>query len=227
MTLFFDLDDTLFDHLHAERMGARDFLHEHRHLFPWFPDEFAARWHRLSEHHFDRHARGEITHAEQRRDRWQGIWAEAGLRLPDADVPAVSLRFLAHYERHWRAFPDVAPCLETLAGRPLGMISNGLVTQQRDKLERLGLLERFTPLVISEEVGVTKPHPRIFHEACRRAGKAPADCLYVGDKWATDALAARDAGLKAVWLNRLGEDRPSEGVSVIRTLSELPELVRI
>ena len=81
---------------------------------------------------------------------------------------------------------------------PLGMISNGLVGQQRDKLARLGLLSRFDPLVISEEAGVTKPHARIFLEACRRAGKAPSDCLYVGDKRETDALAARDAGLRAV-----------------------------
>ena len=113
MFVFFDIDDTLFDHRHANREQARALWVRNRGLFPWDEEAFLALWHELLEHHFDRHARGELTH-----------------------------------------------------------------------------------------------------------------CVYVGDKLAVDARGACSAGWRGIWLDRSAEDQSCEGVERIRSLSELPDLLR-
>ena len=49
----------------------------------------------------------------------------------------------------------------------------------------------------------TKPDPRIFLEAVRRAGAAASDSLYVGDQYEIDVLGARRAGLKGCCLTAM------------------------
>lgn len=75
------------------------------------------------------------------------------------------------------------------------------------------------------DIGIEKPDPRIFLEAARRAGRAPEECVYVGDRLETDALAAGRAGMTGVWLDRAGRERAPEGVAAIRGLGEPSRLV--
>ena len=44
------------------------------------------------------------------------------------------------------------------------------------------LSDRVEIIIISEEVGFSKPRPQIFRHACNAAGKNPSDCVYVCDK---------------------------------------------
>ncbi len=54
----------------------------------------------------------------------------------------------------------------------------------------------------SSEVGAAKPDPRIFHHACDGLGLEKEEVAYVGDRRETDAIAATDAGLRGIWLDR-------------------------
>ncbi len=67
----------------------------------------------------------------------------------------------------------------------------------------------------------------IFHTACARLGFPPAEVAHVGDRLDLDAIAARDAGLAGVWLNRTGpvDGTLPGGVSMITGLDLLPELL--
>ena len=98
--------------------------------------------------------------------------------------------------------------------------------QQSQKLDYLQIRDRFSTIVISEAIGVSKPDPRIFLEACRLAQKQPEDCVYVGDRLDTDAQASCSVGMRGVWINRLGAgDSIPADVDVIGTLADLPALV--
>jgi hypothetical protein len=46
-------------------------------------------------------------------------------------------------------FPDVSPCLDRLSSCTLGIISNGQVEQQRQKLTQTGFANRFERIAIS------------------------------------------------------------------------------
>ena len=80
-------------------------------------------------------------------------------------------------------------------------------------------------MVISEDIGVAKPHPGIFEAACEAVGASPSACVLVGDRLELDALGARDAGLTGVWLDRRGTGGAPASVPTIPRLSELPALV--
>ncbi|MCD4621713.1 pyrimidine 5'-nucleotidase, partial [Proteus mirabilis] len=69
----------------------------------------------------------------------------------------------------------------------IGIITNGFTSLQQIRLERTGLRDYFDLLVISEEVGVAKPDPKIFDYALAQAGNPDRDrVLMVGDTAASD-----------------------------------------
>ena len=82
-------------------------------------------------------------------------------------------------------------------------------------------------LVTSEELGVEKPDPRLFALCAEKAGVPPKVCAFVGDSLEKDALAARWAGMAGAWYCPKGSEPAPEGVPVVRSLGELPELLPI
>jgi HAD superfamily hydrolase (TIGR01549 family) len=125
-------------------------------------------------------------------------------------------------------FDDVLPALEVLrASHRLALISNGLRRDQRLKLDRLGLNDYFDVCVISEEIGVTKPDPRIFAHALEALGVDAGAALHAGDNPHHDVAGARDHGMRAVWVNRRGGcfDGPGDADAEVSHLGELVQLL--
>lgn len=228
--VFLDVDGTMVAYDHAQRAGVAAFLDEHRDTFDVTIDEFLPRWQAVADRHVRRYLDGEITWAQQRCFRLQDLFADAGVELSDERASALYETYLHHHRAAWRLFDDVLGCLgelEHVAALRLGVISNGDGRQQRRKLRALGVVDRFSPVVISGEVGPAKPDRRIFAEACRLAGLPPSRCAYVGDRLDHDARAARAAGLQGIWLDRTGQDEPQPAdVPTIHTLADLPALIR-
>ena len=71
-------------------------------------------------------------------------------------------------------------------------------------------------------MGFEKPDPRIFKEACRRAGVRPAEALMVGDDWAVDVVGGRRAGMQAAFLGLPPRGRRLGAVLRLRRIDELP-----
>jgi putative hydrolase of the HAD superfamily len=226
--VLFDLDGTLMDHDAARSAGLR------AHLGDWLPDleadELAPlelEWQRLEALHYDEYARGECTFTEQRRRRVRGIREALG-REPSEELQADAwfARYLRHYRAAWRAFDDALPALSALErAHPsiaLGVVTNGEDEPQRAKLAAIGLGERFPVIVASGAAGVAKPEAEIFELACERLEVEPAQAAHVGDRLDLDAEGAAAAGLRGVWLDRLGAVSCPTHVERISTLNELP-----
>lgn len=127
---------------------------------------------------------------------------------------------------HFRLYEDVAPVLRELASRGLkiGLISNShrsLESFQRH-FELDGLI---AGAVSSSEHGYMKPHPSIFRAAMTLLGVEPGQSIMVGDSLAHDIAGARAAGMRGVLVHRSPDPLPDTDVPVIRTLTELPELL--
>ena len=161
-------------------------------------------------------------------ERWRRILALAsGRRVPTETADRfVALR--APGEDHpVSLYSDVRRCLDQLRSerRRLGVVSNSVSEARvRRLLERVGILGYFEPVVSSGTEGVAKPDPEIFRRALSKLSVEPPEALYVGNLVRTDVLAARRAGLHAVWLHRdgtgLGDDPPE-----ITSLLEVPLVV--
>jgi putative hydrolase of the HAD superfamily len=220
MLILFDIDETLVDHYSAFDAGTRALYASGAFDMPHA--EFAARWSAAHRRSFDRYLRGELSYEQQRRER---VRDALGAPLGDAEADRLFDVYLTVYEASWRLFDDALACLDALAAHRLGVVSNGQSRQQRAKLARLGVADRFEHVVISEECAWAKPAPQIFLHACAAAGESPATALHVGDSYELDASAARQAGLAGVWLDRHGAATAAHMPPSIATLAELPGLV--
>ncbi len=137
----------------------------------------------------------------------------------------------------WKLYPDTLSTLAALrdAGYRLGCISNindGHI--MRSVIAREGLRDWLSPLYLSEEVGLRKPHPRLFHMVLEDWELPPQQAAMVGDNHKTDIQGALNAGLRAIWINRSVDHpwRRAEGIdasvapdATIRQLAELPGLL--
>ncbi|HIJ17239.1 MAG TPA: HAD-IA family hydrolase [Thermoplasmata archaeon] len=104
---------------------------------------------------------------------------------------------------NWVPFPDATPALEAVRRKGLrtGMVSNATELARR-VLRNLDMEKHFDFIVISDEVGVRKPHPKIFGIALELAGTVPSRTVFLGDKPATDIVGATRAGLRGVLVDR-------------------------
>jgi FMN phosphatase YigB (HAD superfamily) len=81
-------------------------------------------------------------------------------------------------------------------------------------------------MVISEELGVSKPRPGIFYEALRPLGVSPKDALMIGDGANSDIRGANNAGIDACWLNPSGAALP-EGVQAEYIIRDIQDCIKI
>ena len=229
--ILFDIDDTLVDTRGA--FGAALATIARRYLPNVTPDQDAdlvTFWRADVNDHFGRYTRGEIGQVEQRMARANELHEKfGGPVLDDEGFAAWDEVFDGGFRAAWSAHDDVDEVLERLvtAGLHVGVLTNAAVAYQADKLERTGLADRVPLLVGLDTLGFGKPDPRVFHHACRLLGTQPGDTFFVGDRLDHDAVGARDAGLRAVWLDRSGgaaNDVPA-GVTRVTSLAELEAVV--
>jgi putative hydrolase of the HAD superfamily len=106
----------------------------------------------------------------------------------------------------------------------VAVLSNGDQGQQEKKVSRTGLGAYIDVVPTSDQLGGAKPDPRVFELACGRLGVPTRAAVYVGDRLEIDVATATAAGLRGVWLNRMGSQAPP-GVEAIRDLAALPSLL--
>ncbi|MEO8136984.1 MAG: haloacid dehalogenase type II [Betaproteobacteria bacterium] len=122
-------------------------------------------------------------------------------------------------------FPEVADTLQALkqAGYTTAILSNG-TPSMLDAAVRNARIDHLLDAVISvEEVGVYKPHPKVYQRAVDRLGLVPTGISFQSSN-AWDAYAASAFGMRVVWCNRYGqrpERLPGSPDAVISSLSEL------
>ena len=121
---------------------------------------------------------------------------------------------------------DTIPTLRTLRNEyRIALVSNfDHPPYVRDLLARMGLTHLFDAIVISGELRIDKPDPRIFGTALRNVDVAADAAIFVGDSIRADIEGARSAGCRPILIDR--RDRYPEYPGLcIATLAELPPLV--
>ncbi len=126
-------------------------------------------------------------------------------------------------------FPEVAAVLrQTRAkGFTTAILSNGTPEMLAAAVGNAALGDLLDLVLSVEEVGVYKPHPKVYQLACDRLGVAANAIAFVSSNgW--DAHAAGAFGMRTVWCNRYNQRRerlPGIPDREIRSLSELPQLL--
>lgn len=147
--------------------------------------------------------------AEQLQTRRFALWSE---RL-SISTKELNKQFLDAMADICKTLPGAIELVEHLHESKInmGIITNGFAQLQKIRLERTGLLPYFSPVVISELVGVAKPHPKIFEHALEHMDSPDKNqVLMVGDTLESDILGGNNFGFDTCWLNHHDKIHPEE-----------------
>jgi len=150
-----------------------------------------------------------------------GVRDEAAVHLSRAHMGAIA---------EATVFPEShAALLAALRARyRIGVVSNFDDTATAyEILVRHGILPQVETLVVSEALGLRKPHPALVRVGLDAIGVAADETLFVGDTFAEDVAAAHAAGVDAAWIDARGEGPPAGARPAEYTIRTLPELAAV
>ena len=205
--VYFDLDDTLLDHQHAERKALADVRDRYLAIFGTLSvDELQEQYHAINAPLWRRYADGEIDKDTVKRQRFEQLLEAVG--APQANPALVGRYYMQRYGAHWQFIPGAREAYEAVAEQvPVGVLTNGFAEVQAQKFDTFPTLrERAEAVVVSEETGALKPNPTVFEHAAEEAGVASDKVLYVGDSYRSDVEGAQNVGWRVAWFTRNGTD---------------------
>jgi len=165
-------------------------------------------------------------------DFWQVTGDALDFALETLDIKADGLRdrLLTLYLT-LDAFPDVPGTLRTLnaAGVRTAILSNGSPRMLDAVVNNAGLRQWLDAVLSVEQVGVYKPHPKVYQLAVDELGVHASEISFQSSN-AWDAHAASAFGMRVVWCNRYGQRRerlPGSPDFEVKSLAELPAIIGI
>ena len=196
----FDAYGTLFD-VHSVVEAGRALTSD--------PQALSALW---------RQKQLEYTWLRSLMARYEDFWAvtEAALRwtLKRLAIPAGEGDIARLMEAYLSlaTFPEVPDALAAMAGRPLGILSNGSPRMLAAATRSSGLEGRLAHVLSVDAVRTYKPSPAVYELGARAFGLPAADVLFVSSNgW--DVAGAKAYGYRTCWCNRLGAPRENLGVT--------------
>ena len=219
---FFDIDDTLYDLADPFRRTCEAFFKDG----PLLPlDELFLAFRKHGEVSFTAVENGQMTMREMYCYRLQKAFGEFGIELDDEEA----LAFQKAYQKHQYRIAlskEMKKFFQDYSGNTVfGVLSNGPSEHQLDKVKSLGLLQwiRKEDIIISGDVGVTKPDERIFRIAEERAqDKEP---WMVGDSFESDITGAHNVGWRSLWINRRRRAPKDENIAPDYTAYSEKEMI--
>jgi HAD superfamily hydrolase (TIGR01549 family) len=226
--VLFDLDDTLFDHRGCARDALAGLRDRHSGLRCRSVEAMETEYGRLLESMHLRVLSGQLTAEEARAERFERLFAFAGVPIGRDEARDAARAYRAAYVAAWRPVAFASELLAALhVQAPIGLVTNNVAAEQRQKIAACGFEACLDAIVISEEAGVTKPDPRIFKIALERLGQQAEGTVMVGNSWETDILGARAAGIRPIWFNPSGAPSPDPSVTEFSSLQPTEDLLSV
>lgn len=217
--IVFDADGTLFDFEHAERAALARTCGEFGlslspEMLRTYQAVSAVLWRQLEA--------GEMTWSRLRSARFEELFRRAGI---DLEPEPISTRYVELLGREHHLLPGAEALVRELAPRfRLLLATNGIAEVQHRRFGASPIRPFFEDLVISEEVGVSKPAGGFFAEVfARMGGPERAEVLVVGDSLSSDIAGGASYGVDTCWFNP-GRVENASGIRPTYEIASLPEL---
>ncbi len=221
-TLLFDLDNTLFDASSCEPAAFEYALAQGGVARP---NDYWETFSEINNELWDAVVRQELTPNEVQARRFGDLVAAAGLT---ADPKLLADEYVVGMGAYGELYPGARDVLDRLRQQArMGLVTNGLGEVVRARVARLELEPLFDAIVISGEVGVSKPDASIFELAFLALGRpAKPTALMIGDSLSSDVAGANNFGIAACWYNPARKPRP-DNVMIDHEIASLREVSTI
>ena len=225
--LFFDLDRTLWDFETNSKIALNQLyddlkLGDHMKSFQSFHHAYKNINGRL----WAQYSKGKITKEILRVKRFDDTLKQFQINNSDlAEKLGMDYIKIAPFQTH--VFPNTHSTLDTLKedGFQLHIITNGFKEVQFIKLEKSGLLDYFDIIVCSEDVGMNKPAPDVFHHSLKLANAKANESVMIGDNLAADVSGAENVGITGVLFDPHKAYKMGTHHWHIHELKKIPELI--
>lgn len=217
--VFFDLDHTLWDFDKNSTMAFKM-------MFEKFDiqvsvDDFLKAYQPINMKYWKLYREEKVSKTELRRNRLIEAFDNFKVKFSLPVIDQLSEDYIDFLPLNNHLIEGAIDLLDYL--RPnyqLHIITNGFKEVQHNKLFNSGILSYFTTITNSEEAGVKKPNPVIFHQALKISGAQIGDSIMIGDNYEADILGAEAIGIKTICFNYHEELIPEKYVQV----SELKQI---
>ena len=126
------------------------------------------------------------------KEHWQAVGNALG--IPAAEIPAFLEEYWSADDVNWRLLDYI----RSLAPRyKVGLLSNAWDDLRQTLHNRWNIAVLFDEIIVSAEVGMVKPDPRIYHMALDRLGVQPDEAIFIDDMPA-NVEAARREGMTGI-----------------------------
>jgi HAD superfamily hydrolase (TIGR01662 family) len=128
---------------------------------------------------------------------------ELNVQANHLDLPRALAALFSFSESQWKNMPHVHQTLRRLQERnlKLAIVSNAADNANVQRLiDNAHLRSYFDPIIVSANVGVRKPNPRIFEPVLKAWNIAPSEVVMIGDTLGADILGAKNARMKSIWV---------------------------
>lgn len=221
--IFFDLDHTLWDFASNSRKTLEVLFEEFQLLEKGVTSfsEFIHQYETINEGLWTKYRAGLIDKKTLRNGRFPAVFEV--WEIYDKQLAAeVNERYLTDGPKQPGLMPNAIETLDYLKQRyEVHLITNGFKEVQATKLSASGLNGYFNTITTSEEVGVLKPNPKVFHHALSLAKAESHKSVYVGDHFDTDVIGSKNAGIDQVFFNPNNAQHPKIATFEIRDLGEM------
>lgn len=221
-TVFFDLDDTLFDFHAAEKVAILDTFITVG-ITPC--EENAAVYSRINLSCWQKMERGEWTRDEVLVRRFELLFDELGI---SGDAVSTQAYYEDRLSREVSYIDGARELLDGLRGKyRLYITSNGTALVQDRRIGASGIAEYFDGIFISERVGAHKPSAEFFDRIFEQIGGERSQTVIIGDSLTSDILGGINAGIHTVYYNPKGRKNGTDIMPEyeIGELAEIPCLL--
>ena len=220
--LLCDIDDTLFDFPKGEAIALENTFRAFD--IPVTEENWNAyleanreQWRKLE--------RGETTSQKLRVDRFAEFLRAIHL---ERDASAMSDEMIYNLgQQRWPLPYCTELCRQVSEKMPIYLVTNGIARVQHSRMDDCFLSPYITGMVISEELGVSKPNPKMVWEALAQAGVDDLSrAVFLGDSQTSDIAAANNAGVDSILFTN-GKEIPEghKATYAVKTLEEACRLI--
>lgn len=196
--IIFDADETLFDFRKSERYAFEKAILEFNidykedyHL-KIYSDINTAIWKEFE--------CGLISQEKLKIERFKRLSDKLNIKFDEFEF---SKSYLKHLSQSSLLYDESSKLIEELSKNyKLSIITNGLSDVQSTRIRKSSVAKYFDDIVISEEVNVSKPNPKIFEITLNNLNyNDKSKVLMVGDSLTSDIQGGINFGIDTCWYN--------------------------
>ena len=195
--ILFDADNTLYDFDRSEQYALQQAFFDHE--IP-FSEQFVKIYHEVNKQCWKAFEEGEMDQNTLRSRRFELLLKAIGMQ---GNAETMGTNYLSHLANTDFMVEGARLLLDRLFGKfKMAIVTNGLQDVQRPRVRKSKTEHYFEAIIVSEEIGVSKPGQAFFEYTFEHIGQpAKRETLLVGDSLNSDIRGGNDFGIDTCWFN--------------------------